>query len=109
MTHWNHDAILAHAAATYPGRKIRISNGAEYAPVSVKKIPELPYDQHSQVIDQIRELAQPGEKGLGETAERLLAESEDKVLKMLIRQWLRFYSCRRSDAVKMINRQFPLA
>ena len=81
----------------------------EVAQVRKSQICELPYDLHGQVIEEIRGLAQPGEKGLGETAERLLAESEDKVLKMLIRQWLRFYSCRRSDAVRMINRQFPLA
>lgn len=100
----NHDAILAHAAAVYPGRKIRISDGSEHTPAIVKKIPELPYDQHDQVIAQLREFTQPRDRGLGDTCQRLLLEKHS--LSFAIRRWLKFYSCRTSEAIKMVNRQF---
>jgi hypothetical protein len=72
-----------------------------------EKINELPYEQHEAVIAQLRELVQPEDKGLGDTATRVLGDWEQPELSRLVRCWLRFYSCRRSEALKMVNRHFP--
>jgi hypothetical protein len=72
-----------------------------------EKINELPYEQHEAVIAQLRDLTQPGDKGLGDTATRVLGDWEQPELSRLVRCWLRFYSCRRSEALKMVNRHFP--
>ena len=104
MTHKNHDELLAFLQAKYPGRQVRIAG--EYKP-SRQKVVELPYGQHEQVINQLRELMQPEDIGLGDTAYRLLSQHENGKLQMQVRRWLKFYSCRRREAVDMVNRHFP--
>jgi hypothetical protein len=71
------------------------------------KITELPYDQHEELISQLTELQDSSDRGLGDTANRLLMHSEDKAVRHKIRRWLKFYSCRRSEALAMTNIQFP--
>ena len=72
------------------------------------KIQELPHSEHLQVIEELRKLRTEVDSGLGDTAKRLIAESTKNTdFIWLLRCFLKFYSCRRREAVDMVNRHFP--
>jgi len=66
---------------------------------------ELPYEQHSELIEHLKQELGLQDRGLGDTATRLIKAQH--TLSYQIRRWLKFYACRRSEAVAMINRHFP--
>ena len=78
----------------------------EVGTVVSEKIKELPYKDHSALIEQLRGLRIPEDKGLGDTANRVISESDQPELQIQVRRWLKFYSCRRSDACRLVNRMF---
>lgn len=109
MTQQNLDAILKRVQAEHPGRKIRIAESLPVdrlpVPKPAPKLTELPAADHDALIEQLRGLRIPEDKGLGDTAQRIAADKKHE-LYVPIRRWLKVYSCRRSEAVKLVNRMF---
>lgn len=70
------------------------------------RVSELPYEQHNELVQQLKELSTPEDKGLGSTGIRLLRKRHP--LSTQIRRWMKFYSCRRIEATKHINKLYPL-
>lgn len=70
------------------------------------KLTELPAADHDALIEMLRGLQIESDKGLGDTANRLLANKKHE-LYVPIRRWFKVYSCSRSQACRMVNRLFP--